>query len=254
MASTSSRLSLKQRVAAGEALGAFWLSLGSATIAELAIPSRPDLMVIDLQHGLWERRELEHAVGLVRQSMPVIARVAENSAFAIGSALDAGVNGVLVPMVETAEQAQAAVAAARFPPRGIRSGGGVRPLAMGFANYLAQADDLFVGIMVETVAGAANAARIAATAGLDMIFIGSGDLMLSCAANGIPGDVDSMCQSIKAVSHTAGVACGMFTADAQAACRARRNGFRMVVTANDIDLVTKGWNSASLEWGHTDDG
>ncbi len=151
MASTSSRLSLKQRVAAGEALGAFWLSLGSATIAELAIPSRPDLMVIDLQHGLWERRELEHAVGLVRQSMPVIARVAENSAFAIGSALDAGVNGVLVPMVETAEQAQAAVAAARFPPRGIRSGGGVRPLAMGFANYLAQADDLFVGIMVETV-------------------------------------------------------------------------------------------------------
>jgi 2-keto-3-deoxy-L-rhamnonate aldolase RhmA len=182
----------------------------------------------------------------------VLARVAENSTFAIGSALDAGVDGVLVPMVETAEQAEAAVAAARFPPRGIRSGGGVRPLAMGFPNYLAQADDLFVGIMVETVTGAANAARIAATAGLDMIFIGSGDLMLSCAANGLSGDVDGICQSIKVVSHAAGVPCGMFTADAEAARRARRNGFRMVVTANDIDLVTKGWNSAWREWSRAD--
>jgi len=245
---------LRQRIAAGETLGAIWLSLGSATVAELAVASRPDLMVIDLQHGLWERRELEHAVGLVRHSMPVLIRVAENSAFAIGSALDSGADGVLVPMVETAEQAEAAVAAARFPPRGVRSGGGVRPLARGFADYLERADELFVGVMVETVAGAADTERIAAIPGLDMIFIGSGDLALSCAANGLSGAFETICRNIRLVGDASGVAPGMFTAGIEAARQARRDGFRMVVTANDIDLVTKGWSSASREWSREDPG
>lgn len=81
-------------------------------------------------------QHIRTVVGPSAREVPMLARAAANSPFAIGSALDAGTDGVLVPMIETAEQAAAAVSAARFPPRGHRSGGGVRPLSMGFGTRL----------------------------------------------------------------------------------------------------------------------
>src|SRR5690606_20750658 len=113
------------------------------------------------------RAGFEAATGASAWALPTLARVAENTPLAIGSALDAGIDGVLVPMVETAAQAAAAVAAARFPPLGHRSGGGVRPLAMGFDSYLRKAGSILVGVMIETAAGVDDAQAIAATQGLD---------------------------------------------------------------------------------------
>ena len=85
--------------------------------------------------GLWDRKSLEDTLGIVSRAAPVLVRVAENSPTAIGQALDAGAEGVIVPLIETDLEAAAAVAASRFPPEGTRSGGGVRPLGGDFGGY-----------------------------------------------------------------------------------------------------------------------
>lgn len=226
---------LKARMTAGETIGVVWLSLGHASIAEIAARSGADALVLDLQHGLWDRTSVEMAIGLAAGRAPVLARVLENSAAAIGQALDAGAEGVLVPMVETAEQAKQAVAAARFPPDGHRSGGGVRPLGMGFANYLREADAITVGVMIETVKGVENVAAIAAVAGLDYVLIGTGDLGISYKARG--GDAEAACEQVKAACNEAGIPCGIFTPGFREAASRRSEGYRLVVLANDIDAL-----------------
>src|SRR5262249_8998631 len=112
-----------QQLAAGQCVGCHWLALGSPAIAEIIAQGQPDAMVFDLQHGLWTRESLELGIGHVRHLTTVLCRVSANTPYAIGSALDAGARGVIVPFVETAEEAEAAVVAAKYPPRGQRSFG-----------------------------------------------------------------------------------------------------------------------------------
>ncbi|MEM9048949.1 MAG: aldolase/citrate lyase family protein [Pseudomonadota bacterium] len=230
---------LKARIAAGEGLGAVWLSLGHAAIAEIAARSAPDLLVLDLQHGLFDRLGMETAIGLARD-LPVMVRVAENRAALIGEALDAGAAGVIVPLIDTSADAASAVAAAHYPPIGIRSAGGVRPLA-AFGSYLAGAQNrTAVVAMIETATGLANAAAIAATPGLDMVFIGTGDLAVSlgCA----PGDAahESACADVLAACQAAQRPCGLFTMSVAAARQRRAQGYALTVLASDMALIGDG--------------
>lgn len=175
-------MKLRQRLGR-QPLAALWMSIGSATIIELAGAAGADAIVIDVQHGLWNRTNLEAAVGAVAPAASALVRVAENTALAIGQALDTGAEGVIVPLIEDGAAAAQAVAAARFPPQGHRSGGGVRPLASGFMDYCAIANErTVVGVMIETVRGVENASAIARTPGVDFVLIGTGDLALSLGA------------------------------------------------------------------------
>jgi 2-keto-3-deoxy-L-rhamnonate aldolase RhmA len=238
------RATLRYRIDAGRCLGVVWLAMGSAAIAEIAARSRPDAIVIDLQHGLWERRELEAAIGLVPPDIPVLVRTAENTAQAIGMALDAGAEGVIVPLVETAKQARNAVSFAKYPPRGQRSGGGLRPLA-DFAGYVDGADKLVVMVMIETARGVTNAAEIAAVDGVDMVFIGTGDLSLSIGTfPAMHHDHSVACADIHRACRAAWTPCGIFTPSLDAARLRRQQGYRMVVTANDADVLARGLNQA----------
>ena len=222
----------------GGTVGMVWLSLGSTAVAELAAAAGPDAVVFDLQHGLWERQSLQDAIGIVRARTAPMARVADGSATAIGEALDAGALGVIVPLVETAGQAAAAVAAAKYPPAGIRSGGGVRPL-MDFKAYGVAANDaVLVSVMIETAKGVENAAEIAAVPGVDLVFIGTGDLALSIGT--FPGFGPTHEATVKAVQKAcrdAGTACGAFTPHLAFAQDRRRQGFQAVVIAEDIGMV-----------------
>lgn len=236
--------SLKTSLATGKCLGVVWLSLGSVAIAELAARSKPDAIVIDMQHGLWERRDLEAAIGVIPSSIPVIVRVAENTALAIGTALDAGAEGVIVPLVETAKQARRAVTHSKYPPHGERSGGGVRPL-QDFVNYVDAADHTVLMVMVETAKGLANVEEIAAVDGIDMVFIGTGDLALSLGAFPKPAHSHAIaCADIHRASRSAWVPCGVFTGGPDMARTRRDQGYRMVVIANDVDLVQGGFGQS----------
>jgi 2-keto-3-deoxy-L-rhamnonate aldolase RhmA len=248
------RPTLRYRLHRGDSLGVFWLSLGSVALCELAARSRPDAIVIDMQHGLWERTTLELAIGVVPCDIPVMVRVAENTPLAIGQALDAGAEGVIVPLIETAKQARAAVAASHYPPRGKRSGGGVRPLA-DFVDYVdAAGRSIVVCLMVETEKGRRNARKIAAVEGVDMVFIGTGDLALSI---GCFPQIDARHDAARLDIHDACRAewtlCGSFTVSPDDARARRDQGFRMVVTANDGDIVMRGFNQAQSQFNRPRD-
>ena len=222
-----------------------WFCMGSVPLLEIGAARGFDAAVIDLQHGLWDRTSTHLAVSALG-GVPMIARVAANTAAAIGEALDSGAAGVLVPLVETAEQARDAVAAANFPPGGIRSGGGVRPLAQGFAAYVDRNARPLVGIMIETTRGVAEAAAIAATPGIDLVLIGTGDLALSIGCFPVLDDrQEQACRAVRAACLAADVPCGIFTTTAEAARHRLDEGFAATVAANDIAVVVQGFTAAS---------
>jgi 2-keto-3-deoxy-L-rhamnonate aldolase RhmA len=240
------RSSLRYRIDRGDRLGAIWLSLGCVAIAEAAGRARPDAVVLDLQHGLWERQGIEAAIGAVPPEIAVLARVAENSPFAIGQALDAGAEGVIVPLIETGKQAARAVKAARYPPLGERSGGGARPLA-DYVDYHAAAErGIVVAVMIETERGVRNARKIAATDGVDLVFIGTGDLALSLGVfPDAGGRHEDACRDILAACRAAWTPCGIFTTSAEAAAKRRAQGYRLVVVADDITMIANGFKAAT---------
>ena len=143
-----------------------------------AAHARPAAIVLDLQHGLWERGTVEAAIASAG-NVPVITRCADNTPAVIAQALDAGAASVLVPLIETVDDARRALDASRYPPHGSRSAGGVRPLLGGIAAMLNAGAQVAVGLMIETVTGVENAAAIAAQPGVDYLLIGTGDLALS---------------------------------------------------------------------------
>ncbi len=238
--------SLRDRLAQRQPLGVFWMSTGSPAVIELAAAAEPDAIVIDAQHGLWDRQTIEYAVGAARLHAPVLVRTAENSPVAIGQALDAGAEGVIVPLIEDERQAAAAVAAARFPPHGARSAGGVRPLNQGFADYYTQANaGTVVGVMIETEHAVQNAQAIAATSGIDFVLIGSGDLAVSLGTFPKPdARHEEACRAVLDACEAADVPCAIFTNNIDSAIRRRHEGYALVVIANDIDVVKSGFSFA----------
>ncbi|MBC3192336.1 hypothetical protein H7X46_14820 [Pseudonocardia sp. C8] len=157
-----------------------WLQLPSPAVAEVVGSVGFDVVCVDTQHGLiGDDTTLGMLQALTATGTRSLVRVPGHGAEPIGRALDRGADGVIVPLVDTAEQAAAAVAACRYPPDGHRSFGPVRPSWLG--------RDLLAGgrcvVMVETVAAVANLAEILAVDGLDAVFIGPSDLAL---AHGFP--------------------------------------------------------------------
>jgi 2-keto-3-deoxy-L-rhamnonate aldolase RhmA len=240
------RSTLRYRLDKGDTLGVTWLMTGSVALVEIAARARPDGIVLDLQHGLWERKAVEEAIGIVPSDIPVLARVAENTPLAIGQALDAGAEAVIVPLVETAKQARKAVEAARFPPHGNRSGGGVRPLC-DFVDYVEGCErGIVVIVMIETARGVKNAREIAAVEGVDMVFIGTGDLALSLGTfPRFDARHDVACGAVHAACKAEWTPCGCFTGTLDAARARREQGYRLVVTSNDVDILMRGFGQAT---------
>lgn len=243
--------SLRPSLRPGQATRLVWLALGSVALAELAGLAGPDAVVLDLQHGLWERSAMEAAIGIINQRVPVMVRVADHSMAAVANALDAGAAAVLVPLVETADDARRIVRAGRYPPVGRRSAGGVRPLMHGLAGMQLADRHLALGALLESTQAVENAHVICAVPGLDFVFIGTGDLGLSlgCASN---EGLSAACARIRDAAHAHGLPCGVFTNDAEAARGALANGYDMVVVANDIELARHGFTQAMRSSGATE--
>ncbi|MCP1116872.1 2-dehydro-3-deoxyglucarate aldolase/4-hydroxy-2-oxoheptanedioate aldolase [Robbsia andropogonis] len=230
-----------------------WFMLGSAAMVEIGLTAHPDCIVLDRQHGLWERTALEAAVGIARHRVPVVVRVADYTPGAISEALDAGACSVLVPMVETIEQAEAAVRASRYPPVGTRSAGGVRPLLGG--TRMMRDDGVWssVGAMIETRYGVENVEAIAAVSGLGYLFIGTGDLAMSHGdyrdldqgdRPELQSRVEADCLRVLRAAHAHGKPCGIFTTRLDDAVAKWRAGFDWVVACSDIDAARKGMSQA----------
>src|ERR1700712_1332240 len=211
-----------------------WAMLGEPRTAAALEDAGFDWVLLDAQHGHFDDAAVRAVFALRRgRRGPMLARPRANGADLIGRALDAGAEGVIVPLVESAEEAEAAVAAAASPPRGIRSFG---PLPGA-----PQAERPFVGVMVEMAAGLAAVDAIAATPDLDLVFVGPFDLSqsLGTTVDDLLADdhADAPLPRIVAACRAAGVRAGAFGATEPRARRFLELGFTDVVAALDTSVL-----------------
>lgn len=175
---------VKRQLQSGQPALGTWLSIADATSAELMAAIGWDWLVIDMEHGPITLDDAGALVTAVRASggTPFV-RAAWNESSQIQRALDLGAYGILVPVVNTPEDARAVTRDARFPPLGARSRGGVRaPLAFGTDGntYRERAnDEILVFVQIETNEAVANAVAIAAVDGIDGLVVGPNDLAAS---------------------------------------------------------------------------
>lgn len=172
---------VKEKLNRGEVVTCFWMSLGAPIIAEVA--ARLDIfdsVLLDFQHGYWNEDTLLQGIQVVGPTATVpLVRVAKNDFALIGRALDMGAMGILVPMVNSGEEAAAVVNAMRYPPEGNRSVGGHRIQFLGEDYVTAANDELLAMVMLETREAVDKAEEILSVPGVDLGFIGPGDLALS---------------------------------------------------------------------------
>ena len=172
---------LKRRLAAGETLHGCWVGMADPYAAEMAATCGFDWLLIDGEHAPNDLRSTMAQLAVVEPSpsLPVV-RLRDDDPARIKQALDAGAQSLLIPMIETAEQAERAVRATRYPPEGIRGVGSSLARASRFSaipDYLTTANDQICLILqVESRAGLAALDGILALPGIDCVFIGPADL------------------------------------------------------------------------------
>ncbi|NLR99798.1 4-hydroxy-2-oxovalerate aldolase [Rhizobium sp. P38BS-XIX] len=213
---------------------------------EVTAASGVDFLCIDWEHSQISRDRIEDLIRAADvHRVPAMVRVPGHAAEDIAAALDAGAAGVLVPRVSTAEQARAAVKATRYPPLGARGVGPGRAAAYGYRipDYLAKANaELLLAIQVETAEGLANIAEIAAVDGVDLIFIGPGDLSVSIDAMGPTGKdrLDAAIRSITTTALSARRAVGIFRPSADDVGVWSQAGISFFVLASDTMFLGAG--------------
>ena len=200
-----------------------------------------DYIALDLQHGMLGYQGMLHgllAIDAGQQAVGLV-RVEANLATPIGKALDAGAVGTIVPLINSAEDAAAAVAATRYPPDGIRSYGPMRSgLRIGPTPAEANASVL-VFAMIETPEGLANVEQIAATPGLDGLYIGPSDLTLAVGGKtstdpDVAAEFDAALERIRKACDDNGIVPGIHTASGDVARERMAAGFRLVSVSSDV--------------------
>jgi 4-hydroxy-2-oxoheptanedioate aldolase len=200
-----------------------------------------DFVCVEAEHSPLGRETVHALIGASRK--PALVRVAENATVPIVSALDDGAAGVIVPRVDSAEQAQAAVDAGRFPPVGRRGVGPGRASGYGrtLPEYFARANEqVILGVQIESAAAVSDVPRIAAVEGVDLLFVGPGDLAVSL---GVPFGHERVVEAALAVLETAraaGRATGIWAPTAAGARSWLELGFQLVAVGSDLALLAEG--------------
>lgn len=220
-----------------------WLSIPSGYLAEGAGHQGFDAVTVDLQHGMIG---YETAITMFQaiSSTPAIPLVRAQSREAEGimHLLDAGAYGVICPMISTRAQAEAFVAACRYPPHGSRSFGPARGKLYGGKDYFDAANgEIMVIPMIETAEALANIDDILSVEGVDMIYVGPNDLALDLGER--PGAELQNGKTQQAIAHilsrakAVGMPTGIFCSDGALAKRRIKEGFHLVTPNNDFNTL-----------------
>lgn len=211
-----------------------------------------DWVWLDWQHGQFTESTLNNALGrfLAVETTPLV-RVRYNEPGAINRVLDMGAMGVIVPMVQNAAEAAAAVKAAYYPPKGLRSGGGVRlALIGGDSGYYAHAnDEIMMVVMVETEEAIANVKSIMEVPGVDVVLIGPGDLMINVKANGHDEAYhEELSLQVVEASRQTGTVAGYVCVTHEQAAKRVAQGFKFINYGSDHAAVTSGMKQLKAEY------
>lgn len=228
------------------ALAGMWVCSGSPLMAEIVAGGGLDWLMIDAEHSPLGLESIQHQLmAAAPYTTTPVVRVPVNDAVLIKQYLDLGAQNLLVPMVNTAEEAEQAVAAMHYPPRGVRGVGSA--LARGarwnrVPDYLARASELVsLTVQIETAQAVSNAAEIAAVDGVDALFIGPSDLAASMGVLGQqdhPDVVAAVEQTIKAVK-AAGKPVGVNAFAPAMAKRYLEAGVDFMLVGADVAVVAR---------------
>ena len=235
----------RERLRGGETLIGTLLNLPSAAVAEVLAEAGFDWLFIDQEHGAIGAGELLAILQAVDRDVACLVRLSELNGGAIKRALDLGAAGIIVPQVETAAEAAEVVRLARYSPAGERGMGLARAhrYGFGFSDYVRRAnDEIAVVVQAEHVRAVENIAEIAATPGLDAVFLGPYDLSASL---GHPGQIDhpdviAAIETVTEACQTAGMPLGYFGVDARAVRPFIERGYTLICAGVDCLFLGQG--------------
>ena len=228
----------------GEVTHGAWLSIPSAFSTETVAHAGFDWVCIDMQHGVIDYQvAVMMLLALSTGDCTPIVRVPWNEPGIIGKMLDAGAMGIIVPMVNSIEEARAAVAACRYAPIGARSYGPTRAALYSGADYFDHANAQVACIpMIETKRALADLDAILDVPGIDGVYVGPADMSITLGLeprmdNG--GAFEDARQRIAAACAKRGIAAGIH-GDASLAARHVAAGYRMITITSDIAAIAAG--------------
>jgi 4-hydroxy-2-oxoheptanedioate aldolase len=238
--------SFKAALRAGRVQIGLWLGLADAYASELFASTGFDWLAIDAEHSPNDPRSvLAQLQAMAPYPVQAVVRTASGDATLLKQYLDIGAQTLLIPMVDSAEQAARVVAATRYPPAGIRGVGSALARAARWnqvSDYLRGCEqELCVLVQVESTAGLNNLAAIAATAGVDGVFFGPADLAASMGLLGKTADArvqDAIARGIETV-RSATKAAGVLSADPGVARQYLAAGAQFVAVGIDTTLLVR---------------
>lgn len=233
-----------------------WLSIGNAFTAEIMATQGYDSVTIDAQHGALDYAAVLPMLQAMRASgVTPMVRVPWREPGAIMKALDAGAQGIICPMVNSAAEAAEFVSYMRYPPMGQRSFGPTRA-AFAYGGYGVAANDQVLALaMIETQAGIDNLDAIAATPGLDGIYIGPADLTLGTQAGRLPPAFDreepemiALIGRVKDACKANGIAACLHCGTPDYAAKAVGWGFDLTTVGGDSRLLAAAAAASVAKW------
>lgn len=240
----------KAKLAEGKPLFGLWQALANNYTADICARAGYDWLLFDGEHSPNTAQTLLAQLQAVAPfPVEAIARVPAGDPVLIKQYLDIGFTTLLVPMVDTAEQAAEIVRACRYPPEGIRGVASATARATGFGTdlaYLKEANDrITLIVQIESRAALDNVAAIAAVEGVDAVFVGPADLSASLGHLGDPKhpEVQDAIAAAKAAIDAAGKPAGIFALSVEDAQAKVTEGFRFVSIGTDIGLLLRGAQS-----------
>jgi 4-hydroxy-2-oxoheptanedioate aldolase len=240
---------VKQLLKAGKPAVGTWLSLGSITAARFMARAGFDWLTTDIEHSLVDWETATHMFASIADAgCTALARVPANRHDHIKRVLDNGAHGVVVPMVNSRQEAEHAVAAMLYPPAGNRSvGGGVHALNFGTSanDYYENANkELLVVIQCEHIQAVENADAIFSVPGIDAIFVGPNDLAASMRSkdNKPPSGkaTKEAMDHILATCKKHGVAAGLHTFSADEANARIEEGWQFIAITSELKMMLNG--------------
>ncbi len=245
---------IREAWAAGRPARNAWLTIPDAYLAEMvAARGIAEAVTLDLQHGLFDRDTAVHAIrAIAAHGAAPLVRLPGIDAALAGYVLDAGAAGVIAPQVESVAEAEALVAACHYPPAGRRSHGPTRVALRPGSDAFAAAEQALVFAMIETREGLQQCEAMAATDGLDGLFVGPGDLGLSLGfgtgQDRQEPELQDAIARVLAACRTAGKRAAIHAATTQYAARMARSGFDLVTVWVDAVAVAATLAAADGIW------
>lgn len=246
---------LKHRLANGEVLHGCWLGLADAYVAEIAATAGFDWLLIDGEHAPNDIRSLSAQLAAVINSPSVpIIRLPDDDPVKIKQALDIGVQSLIIPMVETAAQAERIFRATRYAPQGMRGVGSSLARASKFSaipDYLTTANaEICLILQVESRAGLAALDDILAVKGIDGVFIGPSDLAADMGYLGQAGHPEVKAAVLDALHRIrkAGLTAGVLSTDTDYLNDCKAAGANFVAVGIDVTLYASAMRSLAAKW------